>query len=278
MSAVSGAAAGAKRHDALCSFAERIDELARQHPMTDRTRANLERALSSIDPAKREAFLAKHSDKLADIETVASVKYADIAYWAYYSVLYAEWLNLDRRPPMDILDIGMGSGNFLMVAQSMGHRGIGTDVASPFYDELCDLNGAERVVAPVVSGEPYKPVTRRFDLITMMMPAFHRKRVEGRRLYWSLEDWRVFLLGLVTELLKPGGSIFILMTLDKDDEGNVSNSPLLEWARHRGARLGRTKEGGPLRHILFSSASMETFEELPVDAVPASRTLSAFRD
>ncbi len=263
MSAVSGDAGGAKRHDALCSFAERIDQLARQHPMTDRTRANLERALSSIDPAKREAFLAKHSDKLADIETVASVKYADIAYWAYYSVLYAEWLNLDRSPPLDILDIGMGSGNFLMVAQSMGHRGIGTDVDDPWYAELCELMGAERIIAPVSRGAPYKPVDRKFDLITIMMPAFHRRRVAGRREYWSVEDWRIFLLDLARDLLEPGGAIFIVMTRDTDDHGNVSYSPLLEWSRERGARLDRTTSDGPVRHILFDPATEETFAETP---------------
>ena len=93
----------------------------------------------------------------------------------------------------------------------------------------------------------------------MMMPAFHRKRVKGQRQYWSVEDWRILLLGLVENLLKPGGAIFILMTLDKDDQGNVGYSPLIEWARERGARLGRTKEDGPIRHILFDPATTGTF-------------------
>lgn len=248
-----------KRHDALCSFAERVEQLERRGSMTERTRANLVRALNSVDPIRRQAFLAKHGERLKDIETLAAAKYADVGYWAHRNVLLAQWLDLDSSPPLDILDIGTGSGNFAMVANSMGHRAIGTDVFDPWYDELCSLTGIERVVAPVRRGEPYRPLNRRFDLITIMLPAFHRKTVHGKREYWSVEDWRLFLLGLVADLLKPGGAIFILMPLDKDDYGKLSYSPLVEWARERGARLDRTFAKGPVRHILFDPATEETF-------------------
>lgn len=250
-----------KRHDALCSFDERIAQLEARAKLPERTRANLVRALGSIDPAERSAFIAKYRDRLEDIETLAAVKYADFGYWAHRNVLLAEWLDLDRSPPLDILDIGAGSGNFGMVAQSMGHRVIGTDVEDPWYDELCRLTGVTRLVAPVVRGEPYAPVDRRFDLVTIMLPAFHRKRVKGKREYWSVEDWRLFLLGLARDLLKPNGRIFILMPLDKDDEGNLSYSPLVEWARERGARLDRTTPKGPVRHILFDPATEQVFGE-----------------
>lgn len=263
LSLVQRSPADPKRHDALCSFAERIDQLAAHNQMSKRTRANLERALDSIDPAKREAFLEKHAGKLTDIETVASVKYADIGYWAYRNVLIAEWLELDRSPPQDILDIGTGSGNFLMVARSMGHRGVGTDVSDPWYDDLLDLTGVNRVVAPVVRAEYYRPIDRRFDLITIMLPTFHRQKVEGKRQYWSVEEWRTFLLGLASDLLKPGGAIFILMQFDKDEAGRLSYSPLMEWARERGAKLGRLSEKDYVRLLLFAPAGSETFGETP---------------
>jgi hypothetical protein len=259
-----------KRHDALCSLNERVEQLASRVPMQERTRTNLVRALESVDPAKREAFLARHGSKLGDIETLAAVKYADLGYWAHRNVLLAQWLDLDRKPPLDILDIGTGSGNFAMVAKSMGHRAIGTDVWDPWYDELCNLTGVERVVAPVKRGEPYRPTNRRFDLITMMLPAFHRKTVHGVREYWSVEDWRLFLTGLVQDLLQPQGAIFILLPLDKDNEGNLSYSPLVEWSRERGARLDRTSPRGPVRHILFDPATEETFGETPPEVAVRS--------
>ena len=256
-----GVAAAPKRHDALCSFEERVAQLEARAPLSERTRVNIVRALETIDPGQREAFLDKHRDKLQDVETLASAKYADCGYWAHRNVILAEWLDLDRSPPLDILDIGAGSGNFGMVAQSRGHKVIGTDVADDWYDELCKLTRVTRLVAPVVRGERYKPADQRFDLITIMLPAFHRKRVKGKREYWSVEEWRLFLLGLVQDLLKPLGSIFILMPLDKDDEGNLTYSPLVEWARDRGARLDRTFMKGPVRHILFNPATEEIFDE-----------------
>lgn len=252
-----------KRHDALCSFEERIEQLKARGPMTDRTRENLTRALASIDPSERRAFIDKYQDELNDIETLASVKYADLGYWAHRNILLAQWLDLDHSAPLDILDIGAGSGNFGMVAQSMGHRVIGTDVADDWYDELCKLTGVTRIVAPVMRGERYTPVDQRFDLITIMLPAFHRKRIKGKRVYWSVEDWRQLLLGLVQDMLKAGGKIFILMPLDKDDDGNLSYSPLVEWARERGARLDRTFRKGPVRHILFDPADESTFGKEP---------------
>jgi SAM-dependent methyltransferase len=229
--------------------------------MSERTRANLVRALDSIDPAEREAFLDKNRNRLEDIETLAAVKYADFGYWAQRNVLLAEWLDLDRSPPLDILDIGTGSGNFGMVVTSMGHRAMGTDVADEWYDELCKLTKVERIVAPVMRGERYVPVDRRFDLITIMLPAFHKKSVAGTREHWSIEDWRRFLLGLVNDLLKPNGRIFILMPLDKDDDGQLSYSPFVRWSYERGARLDRSNPRGPIRHVEFNPATAETFAE-----------------
>lgn len=256
-----------KKHDPFCPFPERIARMDRG-TMPERTRTNLERALNSVDAAKLAAFLDQHREQLQDIETLAAVKYADLAYWAHRNVQLAEWLDLDRSPPLDVLDIATGSGNFGMVLQSMGHSFVGTDVADAWYEELCELTGVERRVAPVVRGEPYRPVDRRFDLITTTLPAFHRKTVRGKREYWSVEDWRLFLLGLATDLLKPNGRIFILMPLDKNDDGQLSYSPLVRWAYDRGARLDRSSPSGPVRHIEFNPATPETFGEVGPDVGP----------
>lgn len=250
-----------KKHDALCSFPERLAQMERTQPFPERTRANLVRALATVNNEQRNAFIDKHRDELQDIETLAQAKYADLAYWAVRNVQIAQWLDLDHSPPLDILDIAAGSGNFGMVVQSMGHRYLGTDIANDWYEELCKLTDVERLVAPVVRGEAYKPIDRRFDLITTLLPAFHRKLVDGKRVYWSVEDWRLFLEGLVRDMLKPNGRIFVLMPLDKDDDARLSYSPFVRWAYERGARLDRTTPKGPLRHIEFNPATLETFGE-----------------
>ncbi|MBV9529341.1 class I SAM-dependent methyltransferase [Sphingomonas sp.] len=246
--------------DALAPFEERITQLNAISPMSPRSLANLRRALASIDPDERERFIAENRERLADVRTQGPAKYADFAYWADRSVAIAEWLDLDHAPPMDILDVGMGSGSFAMVAQSMGHRVLGTDVANPWYGQLCRLAGVERLVAPVERGQTYRPVDRRFDLITIMLPVFHRKPNAGRRpIYWTVEDWRSLLEGMQRDLLKSGGSIFILMPLEQNDDGTQSYSPLVEWAGRRGARLDRRSPGEPISRILFSGVTAETF-------------------
>jgi SAM-dependent methyltransferase len=247
------------KHDALCSLQDRLKQLESDWPLTERTRGNLIRAVDSLDVGAREALIRKYRGRLENLDPLNSLKYSDFAYWARRNVLIAEWLDLDNSHPLDILDIGAGPGNFGMVAQSMGHRVVGTDVADDWYDELCKVTGATRVVAPVVRGERYKPVNARFDLITIMLPVFHRKRIAGKREYWSVEDWRLFLLNLVQDLLQPNGRIFILMPLDKDEAGNLSYSPLIEWARQRGAQVETTFPNKPVRHILFPRATETTF-------------------
>lgn len=246
-------------YDPIASFSSRIEQLDAVAPMTDRTRANVIRALASIHPEERRRFIAKYKERLENLHTYGPAKYADFACWAYRRVRVAEWLELDRTPPMDILDIGMGPGSFAMVAQSMGHRVLGTDVADEWYGELCGLAGVERLIAPVERGERYRPTDRRFDLITIMLPVFHRKRVRGRREYWAVEEWQQLLAGLQRDLLKTGGGIFILMPLDIDDEGNQTYSPLLEWARSRGATLDRAVPNYPISYILFRPVGGDTF-------------------
>lgn len=245
--------------DPLRSFDEGIESIAALAPISKRARSNLLRALQSIDPDCRRAFLECHCGKLTNFDADGPVKYADIPYWAYRNVLLAQWLELDESDPIDILDIGMGPGNFAMVANSMGHRTIGTDVTDPWYGELCALAGVERIIAPVQRRVPYRPVDRRFDLITIMLPVFHRQMIPGGRTYWSTEDWRYLLHSLVENMLKEGGRIFILMPLDKRNDGSLAYSPVLPWAESLGARLGRTFEGEPIRHILFDPASPELF-------------------
>lgn len=239
------------RFDPARPFDEAISELQSLLAMSDRTYSNLGRALDMIDPQEREALIARHGDRFVDFDPVGPVKYADFPYWALRNLLIAEWLGLDDSPPLEILDVGMGSGSFAMVAQSLGHRVTGTDIADPWYEELCALAGVRRIVAPVVRGKSYRPAKGPFDLVTAMLPAFHRASTgDGGRVYWSVEDWARWLDGIFSDLIAADGKLFILMPLDKLG-ASLCYSPLVQWAKERGAILDRTLPGAPVRHILF---------------------------
>lgn len=245
--------------DVFCPFPERLAQIEQERPMSDRTRANVLRALEMIDPAERKAFLDKHRDDLQSFDDFSFAKYADFAYWAYRSVLRAEWLELDRSPPIDLLDIGMGAGSFGMVAKSMGHRVAGTDLDRPWYRDFDRIARVERIIAPVRRGERYRPIDRKFDLITAMLPNFHRRKAGGRIEYWTMEDWRLFLGNLVGDLLKSGGRIYLSMPSDRLDDGTVTPSELLAWSERRGAKVERTRDGRYTGQILFDPATEESF-------------------
>jgi hypothetical protein len=247
--------------DVFCPFPERLAQIEREKPMSERTRANVLRALDLIDPTERETFLNKYRDRLQSFNDFSLAKYADFAYWAWRNVLRAEWLDLDRSPPLDILDIGMGPGSFGMVAKSMGHRVVGTDLDKPWYRDFDRISGVERIIAPVRRGEAYRPTGRKFDLISIMLPNFHRRVVDGRIEYWTMDEWRLFLSNLVTDLLRPGGRIYLAMPPDRLDDGTVQPSALLDWSAERGAKVERLQDGRYTGQILFESAGEGTFAE-----------------
>lgn len=247
--------------DPFRSLDASIAEIEKRLGLTLRTRANLERALDTIDAAERDRFLERHADRLRAFSGSGPGKYADLAIWALRKVLVAEWLNLDNVPPLRILDIGMGSGSFSMVAQSMGHDVIGTDIADPWYAELCELQGARRIIAPVMEDQDFVVDGGPFDLVTIMLPVFHRVAVGGgKRRYWTIDKWRDFLSSVALNCLQQGGGdMFILMPLDKDETGNLSYSPVLGWAEARGAVVGRFFPSSPVNCILFRSATPADF-------------------
>jgi hypothetical protein len=226
--------------------------------MSESTRAHVLRALQMIDLQERDAILEKYREKF-NSGTFGFGKYADFVYWAVRNVRRAEWLGLDASPPVDILDIGMGGGNFGMVCQSMGHRFVGTDVRNPFYTELCQLAGVQRIEAPVRRGEAYRPIDKRFDLVTIMVPNFHRREVNGTLEYWPVEDWQFLLRGLAEDLLKNKGRIYIEMASDRQEDGTPTLSPLVHWSAGRAARMERLPSGGYNGQILFDPATADTF-------------------
>jgi hypothetical protein len=244
--------------DIFCSFEDRLDRLQRETAMLASTRVNVLRALERIDLQERDAILEKYRNQLSSA-TFGFGKYADFVYWAFRNVRRAEWLGLEGFPPLDILDIGMGGGNFGMVCQTMGHRFVGTDVRNPFYSDLCRLAGVQRIEAPVRRGEVYRPIDQRFDLITIMVPNFHRREVDGKLEYWPLEDWKFLLRGLARDLLKDNGRIYIEMAFDRQEDGTPTLSPLVHWSADRAARMDRFPDGGFNGQILFYPATVDTF-------------------
>ena len=64
-------------------------------------------------------------------------KYVDAAHRLELAIKQARFLQLDRRKPLRLLDIGSGAGYFLFVCKRLGHSVMGLDLDwPPMYSEI----------------------------------------------------------------------------------------------------------------------------------------------
>ena len=96
-------------------------------------------------------------------------------------------LGLDKSPPLDILDIGIGPGYFLYVCQQLGHRCVGIDRPGdyPFWQAVRQWLGVRNVVEHTI--EPHKLLPKTlgtFDLVTAFRAQFNYND-EAKRLWNS---------------------------------------------------------------------------------------------
>jgi len=165
-------------------------------------------------------------------------KYSDLEYWLATSWKEARRLELDRSPPLDILDLGMGPGYFLYVCQTLGHRCVGLDVpgGSAFKQALRKWLGIARVVESAIMPKTPLPDLGCFDLVTAYRCQFNYNPTEKR--LWNLDEWTFFLDDLRDNVLKPHGR-FVLKLTKQDVKGRAGlrrdNPELTRLLRERGA-------------------------------------------
>ena len=167
---------------------------------------------------------------------VGIAKYARVPQFMKMNIERVQDLDLHRRPPMDILDLGCGGGFFLYIAQQYGHRCIGLDVSwFPVFGDLIELLGVDRRVWEIKAFEPLPELGRKFDLITAYSTGFNRK--EDKTL-WGPAEWN-FLLNDLTKHLKPGGKIFL--GLNPQEKGWYYSDELRDFFLSRGAEIERER-------------------------------------
>ena len=185
-------------------------------------------ALSSSTPELREHKLS----------------YADVELWLARSWKAARRLGLDKSPPLDVLEIGIGPGYFLYVCQQLGHRCVGIDCPGdyPFWKALRQWLGVRNVVEHTI--EPHKLLPKTlgtFDLVTAFRAQFNFN-TEAKRL-WTLDEWSFFLDDLRDHVLRPGAR-FALRLGKQEHKGNEglkrSDSELTKFMVGRGAKVEGT--------------------------------------
>jgi SAM-dependent methyltransferase len=168
------------------------------------------------------------------------LSYADVELWLARSWKAAQRLGLDKSPPLDILEIGIGAGYFLYVCQQLGHRCVGIDRPGdyPFWKAVRQWLGVRNVVEHTI--EPHKLLPKTlgtFDLVTAFRAQFNYN-TEAKRL-WTLDEWSFFLDDLRDHVLRPGARVALRLGKQehKGNEGlKRSDSELMEFMESRGAK------------------------------------------
>lgn len=171
------------------------------------------------------------------------LSYGDVELWMGRAWKEATRLGLDRSPPLDVLDIGMGAGYFLYVCQQLGHRCVGLDRPGdfPFWQGLRQWFGLRHVVRHTIMPHEKLPASLgQFDLVTSFRAQFNYNAAEKR--LWKLDEWAFFLDDLRDHVLRPDGR-FALKLAKQEHKGDAGlkrgDQSLLRFMESRGA----TQEG-----------------------------------
>ncbi|MBV9529368.1 MAG: hypothetical protein JOZ79_13545 [Sphingomonas sp.] len=149
------------------------------------------------------------------------VKYIDPAIWFDSKLRMALRVGLNRRDPIDILDIGTGPAHFPVVAEFYGHRVIGTDVPykrtgelepGNLYEALGQLYKVSRIPLRIEQYVPLPDFGRRFGMVTAFLAAFN---VDSEGKPWTIDAWKFFLKDLHDNVLAEGGELFMSLANGK---------------------------------------------------------------
>lgn len=179
-------------------------------------------------------------------------KYLHLPHWTNSKLGVAKMLGLHKSPPLDILDIGSGSGHFGLVCAHFGHRYEGLDIEAPpltpfsrgdIFSDLFACFGLTRMTQRI---EAYTPLqtSRRFDCVTGLMTKFNNASLDTPA--WQWPEWQYFLQDLVNHVLKPDYRIFMQL-----NRNGVSDELMAAFEGH-GATTDHQR-----CHVSFDSATRE---------------------
>jgi hypothetical protein len=226
----------------LQDFDTRIAEVRRGQSAGDRTLAVFDLAVARIDRAKVSALQAYVRDQVDALMPLPGFKYLDLPWYLLNKARWVVALDLDRRPPERILDLGAGAGHFPFLAQSFGHEVVGWDMANDLYARLLDIYSVKRLVHMIVPGVAL-PECGKFDLVTAFQTTFNRPvaraRIGRTSTYWTVDEWNWFFGQLSERLNFPARIFFELNHQPMPDSTEDHCETLMDLFERNGATVGR---------------------------------------
>jgi SAM-dependent methyltransferase len=147
-------------------------------------------------------------------------------------------LELERSPPLRILDLGTGPGFFPYLCRCLGHKALGLERAPGLqgFHEWMRVAVVYYAIGPRLL-MPDFPV--RFDLVTSFRVPFNKKEETGKknkRELFDLKEWEFFLDDIRDNVLRPGGRFTLKMNAQPGHLGLRYGDPeLMDYFASRGA-------------------------------------------
>ena len=159
-------------------------------------------------------------------------KYVDAGHRLELAIRQARSVQLDRRKPLRILDIGSGAGYFLFVCKQLGHRVLGLDLDwPPMYAETFEMMEMPRCIWRIEPFQPLPDLGGRFDFLTGFAVCFNS---HGSDHVWGIKEWEFFLDDVEKSVLSESGEMYF--ELNPEPWGYYTPE-LGEFFRRRGAQV-----------------------------------------
>jgi len=146
----------------------------------------------SID---QPAFVERFRKYWNPFPSAKADKFLDLSYWLKDNILLYHWLGLADAPPrLNVLDIGSGTGYFLLVCRQGGHNVLGLDIeGEEIYTDAFEFFKLNRIIHRIEPRRPLPDFPHRMDLINAYQTCFNQYE---DRSPWGAEEWTFFLRDL----------------------------------------------------------------------------------
>ena len=207
-------------------------------------RPHLMAVLAKVDLQRVEEIREKYATDIHERfpqEPASEIKFLDLPYWLSHKLDLAMRLRLHTARSRSVLDLSTGGSHFLAICQSFGHRAVGIDFEQPLYADIAHCLNVRRLVERVEPQTKLLDRGERFDLVTAIWITFNSlPSKDGKRRYWSLDDWTFFVRDLIEGQMRLPGQIHLELNPEySDDTPPVGrfNSELLAMFKRQGAQV-----------------------------------------